>query len=80
MCKHPASVNVIYKPHSSCCFHHAGSPGSEYPNVEIYIDTTIYLAPESNPDVPCPVRLSAPYPQPIPVCIELVPLDGGTCV
>ena len=61
-------------------FNHAVPPGSEYPEVEIYIDTTTYLAPEGNPDVPCPVRLSAPYPHPINVCIELVPLDGGTCV
>ena len=48
-------------------------------DVEIYIDTTTYLAPEGNPDVPCPVRLSAPYPEPINVTIELVPLDGGKC-
>ena len=47
--------------------------------MEIYIDTTTYRAPEGNPDVPCPVRLSAPYPHPIPVTIELVPLDGGEC-
>ena len=47
--------------------------------MEIYIDTTTYLASEGNPVVPCPVRLSAPYPEPINVTIELVPLDGGEC-